>query len=109
MGSIDDFPKRPQSHEIAEESEIAFRHAIDAAKRFHVQVRDRSDYGTDLQIEALDGEAVTNLRCHAQLKGTNTEANADGSVSISVSRSTLNYLLSQPHSILVCFHKPTGR
>ncbi|QDV73852.1 TPR repeat-containing protein YrrB [Botrimarina mediterranea] len=52
---------------------------------------------------------MTNSRVHVQLKGTNKKANLDGSISISVPRTNLNYLLNQPHSIYVCYHAPTGR
>jgi tetratricopeptide (TPR) repeat protein len=109
MGSLDDLPKRPNSHDVAEASEAAFTQAINAYKLFLIQRSDRDDYGTDLEVEARDGEKMTNLRVHVQLKGTEAVANADDSISISVPRSNLNYLLSQSDSLYVCFHLPTQR
>lgn len=44
-----------------------------------------------------------------QLKGTAGAANADGSVSVAVERTNLNYLLSPSDSLYVCHHVPTGR
>jgi hypothetical protein len=52
---------------------------------------------------------MTNLRIHVQLKGTNLAANADESVSISVRRENLNYLLAQAYSIYICYHAPSGK
>jgi hypothetical protein len=71
--------------------------------------RDRHDYGTDYQLEIVDGGARTNVRVHVQLKGTNAAANKDGSLSVAVTRPNLNYLLSPADSIYVCHHIPTGR
>ncbi len=50
---------------------------------------------------------MTNFRVHAQLKGTDKAANKDGSISVSVARTNLNYMLSQQNSIYVCYHSPT--
>ncbi|HAY5655588.1 TPA: tetratricopeptide repeat protein [Escherichia coli] len=54
-----------------------------------------------------DGMA-TNVRLQVQLKGTAAGFNTDGSVSISVKRSNLNYLLMSPGSLYVCLHIPTN-
>ncbi len=54
-----------------------------------------------------DGQA-TNVRVHVQLKGTQRALNADGSLSVEVRRTNLNYLLMQPYSIYVCYHVPSG-
>ena len=43
-----------------------------------------------------------------QLKGTERPLNADGSLSIEVSRSNLNYLLMHPHSFYAAYHIPTA-
>ena len=50
---------------------------------------------------------MTNVRVHVQLKGTGRETNRDGSVSISIDRTNLNYLLMPPYSIFVCCHTPS--
>lgn len=109
MGTLDDLPTRHKTHDTGHAAEVAFEAAIEEQKLFAVQSRDRSDYGTDVQIEARRGEAMTNFRAHVQLKGTESAANADGSVSVSIERTTLNYLLGPPHSCFACYHLPTER
>ncbi|MGQ7269969.1 tetratricopeptide repeat protein [Marinobacter sp. V034] len=107
--SINDLPKRGSSHSTEEAAEAVFFSAIGACGLFINQGSDRRDYGSDIQIEALRGDSVTNVRIHVQLKGTNQPANQDGSVSVSVQRTNLNYLLAHPASIYVCYHLPTDR
>ena len=104
---LDDFPTRDSNSELAAQAEVAFEHAVIAAGHFVVQQRDRHDYGTDFQLDAKHSGGMTNFRVHAQLKGTDKAANKDGSISISVTRTNLNYMLSQPSSIYVCFHSRT--
>ncbi len=53
------------------------------------------------------GGQATNVRVHVQLKGTKRALNADGSVSIAVERTNLNYMLMQPYSFYACYHLPT--
>ena len=107
MDFLDDLPERHSTHDTAETAESAFRDAVDSTGLFVSQTSDRHDYGTDIQIEAKKESSMTNLRVHVQLTGTRSEINADGSVSISVARTNLNYLLSQPDSIYVCYHLPS--
>jgi tetratricopeptide (TPR) repeat protein len=109
MGTLDDLPKRPGTHDTGVAAETAFAAAVEAGRLFLIQQRDRHDYGTDLVLEAHSGGAMTNLRVHVQLKGTEAAAGADGFVSVQVARTNLNYLLAQPHSVYVCFHIPTRR
>src|SRR5688572_21360548 len=109
MGFLDDLPERHSSHDTAQAAESAFDRAIATFHFFEIQSKDRNDYGTDVQIEARDGNGMTNLRVHVQLKGTEGAVNADGSMSIQVSRTNLNYLLAQPDAIYVCFHLPSQR
>ncbi len=109
MGTIDDLPTIDANHDIEEAAETAFAAAIKESNRFLIQQKDRKDYGTDVQLEARDRSSPTNLRVHVQLKGTTRAANADQSVSVSVRRTNLNYLLRQPDSIFVCFHLPSNR
>ena len=104
MTSFDDLPQRDTAHDTAEAAVTAFRAAIGADDFFVVQRVDENDYGTDVQIEARRERAMTNLRAHVQLKGTWSSSNANGSVSLSVARSNLNYLLAQFDSIYVCYH-----
>ena len=109
MSHLDDLPKRGENRRIQEQSEAAFRTAISECEAFIVQSEDRIDNGTDFLIEACDGGAMTNARVHVQLKGTARETNADGSVSVSIRRTNLNYLAMPPGSIFVCYHVPSDR
>lgn len=107
---LDDLPQRGATHDIEKAAINAFENAITEAGLFVVQQRnDTNDYGTDIQIEARIGKSMTNFRVHVQLKGTECKENSDGSVSISIDRKNLNYLLRQPHSIYVCYHLPSER
>ena len=105
--SLNDFPARDDNSELATLAESKFERSVVDAGHFVVQQRDRHDYGTDFQIEATQAGSMTNWRVHVQLKGTDKRANRDGSISISVDRTNLDYMLSQAHSIYVCYHTPT--
>ncbi len=105
--SLDELPIRDRNSELQALAETAFEAAIANERHFVVQSRDRRDYGTDFQVEATHSGGMTNFRVHTQLKATNKAANKDGSISISVARTNLNYMLSQPNSIYVCYHSPT--
>lgn len=108
--SLDDFPARDDNSVLATRAETAIENAIAEIGLFVVQQRgDRKDYGTDFQIEAANSQGMTNFRVHIQLKGRESEANRDGSISVSVKRTNLNYMLSQPHSIYVCYHEPSDQ
>jgi hypothetical protein len=62
------------------------------------------DYGVDGTLEILTTEGATNMRAHVQLKGrSGTELNADGSCSVSIETSNLNYLLNGTCPIYVLF------
>lgn len=107
MKSLDELPQRERAHDTADAAETAFCAAIETCNLFIVQQKDRNDYGTDVQIEAREGKAVTNIRAHVQLKGTESAPNANGSISVAVARTNLNYLLAQAESIYVCYHLPS--
>ncbi len=108
MSHLDDFPKRHSSHEIDAQSAHAFRAAICEYNEFTIQF-DKNDYGTDFIIEAVDAGEMTNVRVHVQLKGTRSEARADGSVAVTVAKTNVNYLATPRGSIYVCYHIPTER
>ena len=107
MSHFDDLPMRNQNSAIEEKAEAAFQKLISQSEDFILQGADRKDYGTDCQVEVVRQNRPTNVRIHVQLKGTESELSADGSVSIDVSRTNLNYLLAQPHSWYVCYHVPS--
>ncbi|GGF11957.1 hypothetical protein GCM10011611_17010 [Aliidongia dinghuensis] len=108
LDDLDNLPKRDANHAAEEKAETAFQERLTASGRFLLQRADRKDYGTDCEIEVVDQEQVTNVRVHVQLKGTERPLNADGSLSIEVSRSNLNYLLMHPHSFYCAYHIPTS-
>jgi len=107
MDHLDDLPRRPENHVTEGKAEAAFQRLLSSSKQLLLQASDRKDYGTDCQIEVIDCERATNVRIHVQLKGTETAANADGSISVEIQRSNLNYLLMQPQSFFACYHVPS--
>ncbi len=107
MNPLDELPRRDRNHEIEDEAIAAFQMRLSESGAFILQANDRKDYGTDCQIEVTANGSATNVRVHVQLKGTERELNADGSLSIDVRRTNLNYLLMQPYSIYVAYHAPT--
>ncbi len=107
MSSFDSLPRRIRNHALEDEAEAAFQALISRSANFVFQGSDRKDYGTDCQIEVVEDEQVTNVRLHVQLKGTECDLNADGSLSIAVERTNLNYLIAQPYSFYVAYHVPT--
>lgn len=108
MGSFDDMPGRGRNRATEAKAEAAFRSLIADSPDFMVQRADENDFGTDCQIEVLDQGCGTNIRLHVQLKGTERDLNVDGSLSISVERTNLNYLIAQGHSLFVAYHLPSG-
>jgi tetratricopeptide (TPR) repeat protein len=105
--SLDDFPIWDPNSELNVQAEAAFEHSVVEAGQFVIQQRDRRDYGTDFQLAAKRSGSMTNFRVHAQLKGTSKAANKDSSISVPVDRTNLNYMLSQPNSIYVCYYVST--
>ena len=108
MSSFDEFPRRDRNREIEDAAETAFEKRLIESGAFMLQARDRRDYGTDYQIEVMRGGQVTNVRVHVQVKGTDSALNADGTLSVTVQRTNLNYLLMQSCSVYVAYHVPTG-
>jgi len=108
MTEFDDLPRRDKNHDTEEDAIVAFQKRLSESRAFILQAADRKDYGTDCQIEVNDNGRATNVRIHVQLKGTERTLNADGSISVEISRTNLNYLLMQDYSFYVCYHSPTG-
>ncbi len=108
MSHFDDLPRRDRSHDIEEEAIIVFQRLLSECRVFILQGVDRKDYGTDCQIEVIDNGRATNVRVQVQLKGTERALNVDGSLSVEVRRTNLNYLLMQGYSFYACYHVPTG-
>lgn len=108
MNPFDELPRRDQNHQIEDQALAAFQKRLADSGCFILQASDRKDYGTDCQIEVVAGGQATNVRVHVQVKGTARNLNADGSLSVSIERANLNYLLMQPYSFYACYHVPTG-
>jgi hypothetical protein len=108
MSHFDELPRRDRNHEIEDRAIAAFHTRLTESGAFILQAPDRKDYGTDCQIEVMADGQATNARVHVQLKGTEAALNADGSLSVEVRRTNLNYLLMQPYSVYVAYHAPTG-
>lgn len=108
MSHFDDLPRRDRNHEIEDKAIAAFQIRLTESSAFILQATDRKDYGTDCQIEVIADGRATNVRVHVQLKGTESALNAEGSFSVEVRRTNLNYLLMQPYSLYVAYHVPTG-
>jgi Domain of unknown function (DUF4365) len=109
MGTVDDFPNENPAQPIQDAAEAAFEAALQRMGLFSYQNKDRRDYGSDYQLEVLDGNARTNFRVHVQLKGSTEPVNADDSISVSVTRTNLNYLLSPSSSIYICHRHSDGK
>lgn len=107
MSHFDELPRRNRNHEIEDGAIAAFQNRLTESGAFILQGQDRKDYGTDCQIEVMADGCATNARVHVQLKGTESALNADGSLSVEVHRTNLNYLLMHPYSVYVAYHAPT--
>ena len=108
MSQLDDLPKRDLRHRIEEQSKTAFRTAITECGEFVIQSEDDHDYGTDLVIEAVDDAVMTNVRVHVQLKGTGCEPHGDASISVSIRRRNLNYLVPVRKLLRRCHYWRNG-
>lgn len=107
MSSFDGLPLSPRAHDIGRAA-IAIFEASVPQSLFLVRYDLPDDYGNDRILEAKVGSRITNFRCHVQVKGTtNSRRHADGSVRFQLKRSTITYLLNQPHSIVVLVLLPT--
>ncbi|UPT69939.1 MAG: DUF4365 domain-containing protein [Flavobacterium sp. JAD_PAG50586_2] len=115
MKQYDDMnlPKVNQNESLETISSNFFRPLLDV-NRFEIRsetVRDKGiDFHVELKKEQSNGDSVyTNFRFAVQLKATESiEANTDGSFSIQIDSSNINYLLNNGMpSFYVFYHKPT--
>lgn len=66
------------------------------------------DYGIDGSLELIVGDRVTNLRSNVQLKSIDSEnEKLDGSISVSVDTSNLNYVLNGASPLYILYVVPT--
>ncbi len=98
-------PIRDNNAKLEDESLDAFRVLI-PKDRLVIRDERKCDYGIDLSLEVVAGEHVTNYRSCAQIRArTNTKENIDGSISLSIRTSTLNYLLNGICPLLILYRK----
>jgi hypothetical protein len=101
-------PKADANSALQRQSLAALQHVI---AHEHLVIRDErvDDYGVDASLEVVVSGEATNFRAQVQLKGrTNLKPNADGSVSVAVPTSNLNYLLNGPCPLYVLYLKEEG-
>lgn len=96
-------PNRPSAHVLEDKSFVAFQNVL-SLDRFIVHDARVKDYGIDVTLELCISGQVTNFKCEVQIKGkSNPRKNVDGSWSLEVETSNLNYLLNGAPSIYVCY------
>ena len=103
-------PRSHTTHEVDRRGRRALREAFES-HNFVVREERESDYGVDFTIELkLPDGSMTNYRFLAQLKATQKyRPNKDGSVSIFVPTSNLNYLVRSPCSIYILYVAETDQ
>ncbi len=94
LNGLGPLPQSDRQSELQELSIRAFQQAL-PVDRFVLRDERTRDAGVDASLELLIGGRYTNLRSQVQLKGTDSaRTNTDGSVSLPVATSNLNYLLN---------------
>lgn len=91
-----DLPLANSNEEIETISKNLFRSLLDVTK-FEIRSEDLRDKGIDLNIEIKKSNKHTDFRFVAQLKATDSKkTNKDGSISLQIYTSNINYLLNNP-------------
>lgn len=92
----------PQS-QLAREAIDVLRSAL-PKKQFLFRAERHDDYGVDGTLEILVHDKATNLRAHVQVRArSGTKCGVDGSVSLQVKTTNLNYLLNGPAPLYVLY------
>jgi len=110
IANLGPLPKTDRNAELQRLSFIAFQ-ALLPTDKFVFRDERAEDADVDASIELLanfgDASGSTNLRAQVQLKGTDSaEVNADGSISLQIKVSNLNYLLNGPSPFFVIYVAP---
>src|ERR1700733_6632942 len=104
--SLGPLPRVDRNAVLQNLSISAFQSAL-RPDRFVFREETKDDFGVDGSLELRIRSGATNLRSHVQLKSTDSEkANADGSISVQVRTSNLNYLLNGISPIYVLYIAP---
>lgn len=99
-------PIADRNRELEQRSITALRAAL-PSDRFLFRDERADDAGVDGSLELLIDSRQTNLRAHLQLKSTDSsERNKDGSISLAVRTSNLNYLLNGSSPIYILYIEP---
>jgi hypothetical protein len=96
-------PRADRNAELQQLSIAALRSSLPPDK-FRFRDERVDDTGVDGSLELLVDGRYTNLRSQVQVKSTDSiDANADGSLSVKVKVSNLNYLLNGPSPLYVLY------
>src|SRR5712691_3811007 len=109
MSDVNDLGPLPKSGRNRELQELSVRalHAALPVDAFLSHDERIHDYGVDLSLELLISGSATNMRAQVQMKGTESlTENSDGSISLPVKASNLNYLLSGPSPLYILYREP---
>ncbi len=99
-------PKGDRNDDLQQESLTEFRVAI-PSERFLFRDERTDDKGVDGSLELKVPAGFTNVRSQVQLKSTDAaDLNVDGSLSLPVAVSNLNYLLNGPSPLYVVWIAP---
>ena len=91
-----DLPLANTNEDLETISKNRFYPLLDVTK-FEIRSEDLRDKGIDLHIELKKANKYTNFRFVVQLKATDSKlANKDGSISLQIHTSNINYLLNNP-------------
>jgi Domain of unknown function (DUF4365) len=100
-GELGQLPKSDRNAELQRRSIAVFQASL-PADQFVFRDERSDDAGVDGSLELLIDSSQTNLRSQVQLKSTDSQkTNSDGSVSVPVKVSNLNYLLNGPSPLYV--------
>jgi hypothetical protein len=101
-------PKGDRADDLQQQSLTAFRAAV-PVDRFLFRDERVDDKGVDVSLELKANGCFTNIRTQVQLKSTDrASTNADGSVSLQVDVSNLNYMLNGPSPLYLLWIAPTN-
>ncbi len=100
-------PNASTTAALQRESVAALGSAIEHSQ---LVIRDEryEDYGVDASLEVVASGKATNFRAQVQIKARSVAPNVDGSFSVDIDVSNLNYLLNGPCPIYV-FYQPETR
>jgi tetratricopeptide (TPR) repeat protein len=99
-------PQSDRNHELQTLSVNALKAAL-PVERFITRDERIEDYGVDLSLELRINRRPANLRAQVQMKGTDeVDLNLDGSASLSVRTSNLNYLLNGVSPLYILYIAP---